>query len=553
MQKEPRTTMTLRLMVGENFSVLKPKTWKFSVVTKMIGVTAALLLATSAIGGYAAYLVSKSQLESEIAFAGQQLVSSLASSITTMIGNEGAETNLQVGLNKLLREDQGHRILDANILNKDFVVLASNDPQRIKTRYTGPIQLNKLNQLLTYQNKGNTTLIATPVIWGKGDNARTLGYVVIEFSNGAIERAKRQTILWFASIFALAITVTTFLTRIVMRKLLRPVVELGNASRALAKGDPDYKLEEPQGRDEVALATGSFLAMREIQQVLFRYSNPALVRKILKGLAPDKVEAVKLTVGFGDGVKFTNWSASLGAAATIAEILTDYFTIAGKVVDHFDGIVEKFIGDAIMSYFGIEAKKTLEIYAPNAIKTKICIQKCFAIAHWAFRRYQERNPLEFRFGIATGDCVVGPIGARGVKLDYTIIGSTVNLASRLEGIAAPGGLVVDNFTFLNATKGGLALLTSQSRKANVKGFVNQDGSPRLITIYSIVGLEDPAEDEKLRAFLRDFFALPEILSIFRLTPEQVPEFQAEVEKRLSKPIRLPTPDAKVWDAMPRGD
>jgi class 3 adenylate cyclase len=535
MEAKRHTTLTLRTLVAERFSVLRPKTWKHvSMVTQMIGVTVTLLLGAIATSGTAAYLVSKSQLETEIAFTGEQLVTSLAGSITTVIGKEGSEADLQVGLNKLMVRDEGNRILDANILGKDFTILASKDPQRIRIPYTGPIRLNELNTLKTFRGKENSTLIATPVLWGKGDNVRTLGFVVMEFSNAPIERAKRQTVLWFTLIFVLAVTATTLLTRLVMGRLLKPIVELGKASRALAQGDSEYRLEEPQGHDEIALAIGSFLTMREIQQVLFKFSNPALVRLILKGRAPDKAEEVKLTVGFGDGVKFTDWSAK-NPAPVIAEMLTDYFTLAGRMVDHFEGIVEKFIGDAVMSYFGLEAKESLELYAQNAIKAKLCVQQSFQIAHWAFRHYQGRKPLEFRFGIATGPCVVGPIGAKGVKLDYTLIGSTVNLAARLEGIAAPGGLAVDKFTYLNARDGGLALLTSEPRQVEVKGFKDP------ILVHSIIGLEDPAEDEKLRQFLRDFFAQADTLSIFRLTPEQLPEFKAEVEKRLSAPIRLPVP------------
>ena len=544
MEKLPRTTMTLRVMVDERFSVLKPKTWKqISVVTKMTAVTALLLLATVAIGGYAAYLVSKRQLESEIAFTGEQVVSSLAGSITSVMDKEGAKTDLQIGLKMLLNKDSGHRILEANILDKDFKILASDDPKRIDTRYTGPIQLNQLDRLKAFPYKESSRLIATPVIFKK---VQIRGYVVIEFGNAAIERAKRQTILWFTLIFVLAVAATTFITRVVMKKFLRPAVDVAKACRALARGDYSYRLKELLSNDEFGLVVGSFNYLANALELHIKFSNPAFVDKVENGLDPTKTNSARLTVGFSDGVKFTDWSAQNPTGELTAEMLSDYFTLAGAAIAYFGGNLEKTIGDALMDYFGLDKSKTnLMVHSRNAVRAKICVQRSFQIANGLFKKYQEgRRPLEFRLGIATGECMSGPIGARGVtingkligrKLDYSLIGTVVNLSSRLEGISEPGGLAIDRFTYLNTKEGGLALLTTDFRKVEVKGF------EKSVEVVAVIGLEDPVEEEKLREFLRKLFAAPEVHSIFRLTTKQLPEYQADVEKSLLESIRLPIP------------
>jgi adenylate cyclase len=367
-------------------------------------------------------------------------------------------------------------------------------------------------------------------VWGKAENARTLGYVVFEFSQDAVTKAKNRIFIWFTLVFLIAVGITVFFTRSVLKRLLRPVVKLGEAARELADGNLEFPIDEAHGRDEIASATNSFIAMRKAQAVYMRFSNPALNRKILKGIAPDKAEEVKLTIGFGDGVKFTNWSGA-HTAHEIAEMLTDYFSIAGTLIDQFDGIIEKFIGDAIMSYWGIEAGDP-KIHAQQAIKAKLAIQHAFGLANWAFKKFKGRFPLRFRFGIATGKTVVGPIGARGIKLDYTIIGSPVNLASRLEGISDPGGLAVDNFTFLNS--GGEDFLrVHEPVNEKIKGFENP------VTVYSVIGVKDPAEDEALRKFLAEFFAREGTLKILRLTDDELVKFKDEVEKRLSEPLSLP--------------
>ncbi|MBI5422316.1 HAMP domain-containing protein [Candidatus Peregrinibacteria bacterium] len=517
-------------ILGNTFSVLRPSTWKtLSMVAKVILVTVALILGAILAGGISAYLVAKSYLEGEITFTGRQLVSSLSSSITTLINKEGGEEELQVALNKLVSQDNEGRIEDAYILDKSFVILAASSREMIRTKYTGPLKLETMTGLTTFA-KSNATIVAAPVQWGKTDPV-VLGYVVFEFSSSTIDKALNRIILWFALIFLVAVALASVITWLVLKGLLKPVVNLGQAAQALANGDIDYPIEESKGHDEIAAATNSFLAMREAQKVFVRFSNPALVRKIQKGVAPDKAEEVKLTIGFGDGVKFTNWS-SAHTAPEISEMLTDYFTIAGRLIDDHNGIIEKFIGDAVMSYFGLDAVEGTRVHARNAIKAKIAIQHALAVTSWSFKKFHSRLPLKFRFGLATGKCVVGPIGAKGVKLDYTIIGSTVNLASRLEGTAEPGGLSIDNFTFQNA--GGEEFLKAKEpTPVQIKGF----DTP--IPIYSVIGLQDATEEERLRILIRKFFETREVLDVLKLNTNQVHLLHTEVERRISEPLSLP--------------
>jgi class 3 adenylate cyclase len=531
--KRSMTLLNLRSVLADSFSLLRPSTYKnlkfIPMVTKTTLVTSILILFACLAGGIAAYLVAKGAIGREIRFAGEQLVSNLSGSITTVISKEGGEGELQLMLNKLLAKDTDGRILDANILNKSFVVLAAKDTKQVKNNYTGPLRLDHLDRLKIFQSHESSTLIAAPVTWGK-DKPVTLGYVVFEFSQGPIERAQNRIILWFMVVFLVAITFTVAITRFVLRRFLKPIVKLGEAAHALAEGNLDFQIEEAHGRDEIATATNSFIAMRKAQAVFTRFSNPALVSKILKGIAPDKAEEVKLTICFGDGVKFTSWSGDQ-TARQIAERLTEYFTLGGKLVEMHGGIVEKFIGDAIMSYFGLGGSEEDKVYTRKAVETIICIQSAFSIANWAFKKFHNRVILQFRFGLATGKCVVGPIGALGVKLDFTIIGSTVNLASRLESIADPGGLAIASIT--QKIAGEEYLITLPPTQEPVKGFKDP------VPVYKVIGLKDPADDQRLRKTLSDFFALEDILSIFKMNAEQASEFKREVEKRLSEPLSLP--------------
>ncbi len=504
-----------------------------SFVTRMVVVTLALVLAATLASGAAAYLVASSSVEDEIEFAGQSLVHGLSGSIVTIITKPGAQGELQVILNQSLTVDKEGRVADALILAKDLTVVAAKDPSQVGQKYSRFSGLEHLKAMQTVSIRGAGTRIAAPVLWGQ-TNKYTLGYVVITLSERAFAAARRTILIWFSVLFLIAALATVVLTRRVLRRLLKPVVDLGAAAQALAGGDSDYPLQPTSG-DEIGVATHSFLKMRAAQRVFVRFSNPALVKEILDGRAPDVPVDVKLSVGFGDGVRFTDWAGAHSAADTSA-YLTDYFTLFGQLVAAHGGLIEKFIGDAVMTFYGLQHQGEAE-GSMRALRTHIAGQHLLQIANGAFQRYHGRRPLQFRFGVATGKCVAGPLGARGVKLDYTIIGETVNLASRLEGMAAPGGLVIDRFTYLNVD-GASCLEVEGPTDEAVKGFAKP------VSLYRVAGFRTPEEIDRLRQTVLDTLRSPAALEVLRLTDEQLAEVLASAERELTArtpvlPVRGP--------------
>ncbi len=503
-----------------------------SLVNRMVLVVALLLLAATSAGGALAYVMASSTIEEEIQFAGLSLGHSLASSIVTLVTKPGGNDELQMALNQLLEMDNEGRISDAYIVSSELLVLAAKDKAEVGRTFSRYPGLAAVESARAVRTPGFGTSIMAPVQWGQ-TNKRTLGYVVLFIGEKAFTAARNRILVSFALVFLLAVTVTVYLTRFVLQRLLRPVVALGEAARQLADGNSDYLLENPESEDEVGVATHSFLAMRDAQKIFVRFSNPALVRKIQSGIVPDRPEEVKLTIGFGDGVRFTDWSTA-HTAAEISGMLTDYFTLFGLLVDHFDGIVEKFIGDAVMSYFGLHSERGAQQVARDAILTHFCGQLVLHTANEVFSRFHRRLPLYFRFGIATGKCVVGPMGAVGVKQDYTLIGNTVNLASRLEGVAQPGGLAIDNFTFQNA--GGEAFLVVEGPHPEaIKGFSQP------VPVYKVSGLRDAGEQERLGEFLLRFFTSYAVQSVLQVPAAHLSQWRNELKGRLlGTQLLLPT-------------
>ena len=177
------------------------------------------------------------------------------------------------------------------------------------------------------------------------------------------------------------------------------------------------------------------------ESVLKRYLPPALIEEILEGrLSMDKdAEARNITVMFTDLKGFTQTSEALGPER-IAALLNKYLTEMNAIIFRYGGTIDKFIGDAIMVIFGAPAELSADEQANRAVQCALEMQERMpAIAqNWKEFGAQE---LAMRIGIHQGVAVVGNFGS-DERSDYTCIGPTVNLASRIETVCTPGEVFV---------------------------------------------------------------------------------------------------------------
>ena len=513
----------------------KTRRWR-SMVYKMIAVTGLLLLGASIAGGVSAYWVSSSAIEQEIQFTGQQLVTSLAGSITTVIKEDKDE--LQRALNKLLAKDPEKRIENAFILDENFRILAAKDVRMVGNDHPNGPHLSKLQlkEVHVLEGKKGTTTIAAPVQWGKKEAAKLLGYVVFSFSQNAINNARNSIIVWFSLVFFFAFGCTILITRYVMKRLLKPVVKLGVAANELAKGNFEHPIEAPQSNDEIGVAIMSFIQMQERIGKFLMFTNRPLARKIISGDL--KAEDRNLVVSFGDMKDFTDKTGNM-AAEDVAGICNRYFTLHGQVIESFDGYADKFEGDCVMSVFGHDTRDNPRLRARNAIRAKIYTQHIFSLANYAMHSFRSLPVMQFRFGLASGKMILGPMGDKHRKMDYTVIGKPVNLSSRIEALSTVGGLEVDKFTFLDAGGNEFLIASEPVNHKDMKGFEKEEGG---IDTYQIFGFRDPEETELMRQFVREYFRNELVQAELMLTPEQLEEFLNHVERKLSeKQLVLPTP------------
>ncbi|MCB8837173.1 adenylate/guanylate cyclase domain-containing protein [Aurantimonas sp. VKM B-3413] len=189
----------------------------------------------------------------------------------------------------------------------------------------------------------------------------------------------------------------------------------------------------------------SFLA--SVSMKISKYLSPQVYRSIFSGERDVVIstERKKLTIFFSDIKDFTVSSERLQPEELTA-ILNEYFTEMAKIAHEHGATVDKFIGDAILAFFGDPETKGTREDAQACVAMAIAMQRRMVELNAEWRRRGIERPFQARMGINTGFCNVGNFGSVD-RMDYTIIGAEANLAARLEQIAEPGGIVMSYETY----------------------------------------------------------------------------------------------------------
>jgi adenylate cyclase len=184
---------------------------------------------------------------------------------------------------------------------------------------------------------------------------------------------------------------------------------------------------------------------RKIRSKMERYHSPAVIDEIVKGVvAADEtdIRTADVSILFADISGFTTVSETK-KPEEVAEFLSNFFSAAVDAIFAYGGTLDKFIGDAVMAFFG--APIVQDDHADRAIMAGLMMMD--RIEQWNLERVKEGlPPVRIRVGINSGPAVVGNVGTEK-RVDYTVLGSSVNIASRLEsGVAKPGQLVISKNT-----------------------------------------------------------------------------------------------------------
>lgn len=199
---------------------------------------------------------------------------------------------------------------------------------------------------------------------------------------------------------------------------------------------------------------------------LSRYLSPTVWRAINQGR--DEIlqaERKKLTIFFSDIKDFSQLSEEMEAEA-LTELLNHYLTEMSKIIIQHGGTVDKFMGDGIMVMFGDINSKGVKDDCLRCLSMAIAMKKRMKSLQQDWYNQGIKKPLQIRMGINTGYCTVGTFGTSN-HLDYTVLGTHVNLASRLESHAEPDEILISHESWSLVKD---LVMCRDKGEINVKGF-----------------------------------------------------------------------------------
>lgn len=252
------------------------------------------------------------------------------------------------------------------------------------------------------------------------------------------EEARATTLNWIVTAIATALGLifATFVTR----SLVDPVKRLLGGTRAVEAGDLDVEILV-HTHDELATLATSFnhmvggLRERErIRATFGQYVDPRIVKSLLENrMGADKGERQVMTVFFSDLQDFTRLCEGLTPDAAV-RFLNHYFSLMSEVIRNRQGIVDKYIGDSVMAFWGPPFTDPADHARLGCLAALEQMARMEAFRAWLPEMFGTRHGLpevNVRMGVASGEVTVGNIGSETSR-GYTVIGDVVNLASRLE-------------------------------------------------------------------------------------------------------------------------
>jgi adenylate cyclase len=440
-------------------------------------ITALVVLAVALVG---LFLLRQQQqsLTAEMTKRGLTMAENFAAGAKTpLLTND--ELTLGVLVTDAMRDPDVSYVIVSDHLGN---VLAHSDARAVKSPVVRPKELQPLKDRILVQTykapQGRIIDFAVPLVY----SGVPVGALYLGFSEEAISAA-----LASARNQALLITLLMVLAGLggaigLAAVLSRPIFRLLRATRAVASGN--YNIALPvASRDELGVLTDSFNRMarslREkemIKRAFTRYVAREVVEEILKD--PENLvlsgERRQVTVLFCDVRGFTPMSERLSPEEVVL-LLNDFYNLMIETTFKYDGTLDKFLGDAVMAVFG--APMAHPDHSARAIRTALAMQE--GISGLNERRTRDgKEPIAVGIGVSAGEAVAGTVGTED-RMEYTVIGDSVNLAARLESNAKPGQILISQRTH-EAVRDLV--------EARPLGRIRVKGKEEEVEVYEVLGL-----------------------------------------------------------------
>jgi len=407
---------------------------------------------------YFFYSSQKNEFLTQTIRFGTALVSNLShNSSVALLENDEAALHILI--------EEMSNMQDVNyvmVLDKSGKIKAHSDITKIDSNYVPIPGVTKLSTRDTLeivkfrQGRYEVLDFMTPIKFSQV----ALGTVHVGISMESLKKKTERFGIFILLLTTVLVLIGIGISLYIGTQFSKPIINLVQGTLEIKRGNFSYRSERLKN-DELGDLTLAFNDMAEglrkkevIQDAFGKYVNPEIVDMILKN--PDgqwfQGKKIPATVMFTDIRGFTSFSEKTAPEEVVAA-LNDHFTTATAIILSHGGHVDKFIGDAVLAVFG--ALMEYDDHAERAVRAAIALQQAISMENSV--KTDSRPQLRIGIGINSGEVIAGNIGSQQ-RMEYTVIGDTVNLASRLTGIAGPGEVIISGSTFelsteiMNATK-----------------------------------------------------------------------------------------------------
>jgi adenylate cyclase len=317
-----------------------------------------------------------------------------------------------------------------------------------------------------------------------------------------IRATTRRNIYLTAAVLLAAI----IFIRIFSKTISTPLKVLTRAAEQIEGGQFDLALK-PKTRDEIGALTVSFDRMTRALNIFGRFTNREIAVRAMRGEIKPGGLPKHATIFFSDIRNFTakseNFTKEFGDAASdkIVHWLNDYLTRMVDCVENTGGVVDKFIGDAVMAHWGTAySSGSASEDAFNCVKAALMMRAALVKMNRGRKADDPGNPpIRIGCGINTGIVTAGQIGSEQ-RMEYTVIGDPVNLASRTEALNKPLGtdILITESTWELV---GDRFITEEMPPVTVKG------KEKPIRLFAVIKLKGIGGQPKTLAELRKLLGI----------------------------------------------
>jgi adenylate cyclase len=468
---------------AEPASAVPPARVRLPLKAKLSLVITVLVVSTIAL--VAAVLLHQEQrtLTEEMTKRGLTIATGLAASAKSALPARD-ELALNLLVKDVMRDPDVTYVI---VVDHEQRIVAHHDLSVLGRRLERPAGLAPVQDAILVQSyadpqRGQQIDFAVPLVFSR----IPVGAVYLGFSRKPIEqalvRARNQALLASAVMVVIGLAGAVGLATL----LSRPIHRLVDGTRAIAAGDYGVSLAVPSG-DELGVLTESFNRMAKSlrdKHMIERAFSSYVAREVADAILKDPEHLVlagercDVSVLFCDLRGFTSLAERLPPEQVVL-LLNQFYTLAVDSTFKHGGTLDKFLGDGVMAIFGAPIRHP--DHASQAVRAAVAMRVA-AEELSEKRRREGKLPITVGIGVSAGEAVAGTMGTED-RMEYTVVGDSVNLAARLEAEAQPGQILVSGSTYARVRE----VVWARSL-----GLVKLKGKEEPVEAYEVLGLAPSA-------------------------------------------------------------